>query len=568
MNIVENPSLKPDEVSKVVLIENPSVKPEIEFIEILLQSISSGVLRVPKFQRPYYWNPSDMLSLFDSIYKGYPIGSLLLWESTGRVESLDEVGPIKIPFPETKPLTYILDGHQRLATLFGSLMLPADVSLGLNQKDWRWWIWFNLIEKKFVHVTNSRPEPYLFPLRCILKTVDFLEQSRLLQNRCPEKFNEFIAEAEDLAQRIKNYKVPITKIRGGILPEAVEIFSRLNTLGRKITADQMVSALTYREGEKGVDLSRRIDEIIEELSGFHFGSIKRTAVFRSIMAAANMDILASDWEVLAKKLGDNLPEVIDKTEAALVKACEFLYEYVGVPGDALLPYSHQMVMLSEFYHCCPNPDEYQLNILKKWFWATSFSGWFAGANSTQINNGVIEMREFARDSKTKFKVMSLDDEARPFPQSYDMRSARVRALLIFMFSLKPLDPSTHKTLVADQILREYGNYSLPYVFPRAPKKTLSNPANRILVNRVPGVSVKEQLTTIEDECLRDVLKSHAIPDDAYFALIGDEPVTFVDLRAKHLAKIEREFMLKLNIKVPPDIEAGETDIDTDEPSQE
>ena len=204
MNIVENPSVKPEKVSKATLIVSPSVKPEIEFIEILLQSISSGVLRVPKFQRPYYWNPSDMLSLFDSIYKGYPIGSLLLWESADRVESLDEVGPMKIPSPETTPLTYILDGHQRLATFFGALMLPADADLGLNQKDWRWWIWFDLIENKFVHVTNNRPEPCLFPLRCILKTVDFLEQSRLLQDRCPENFQKVISEAEELTQRIKN----------------------------------------------------------------------------------------------------------------------------------------------------------------------------------------------------------------------------------------------------------------------------------------------------------------------------------------------------------------------------
>ena len=152
----------------------------------------------------------------------------------------------------------------------------------------------------------------------------------------------------------------------------------------------MVSALTYREGVKGVDLSSRIDEIIEELAGCHFGSIKRTAVFRSIMAAANMNILASDWEALAKKLGDDLPEVIDKTEAALIKACEFLYGYVGVPGDALLPYSHQMVMLIEFYHCCPNPDDYQLTILKKWFWATSFSGWFAGAIQLKSITGLLK----------------------------------------------------------------------------------------------------------------------------------------------------------------------------------
>jgi len=548
--------------------ETPSVKPEIEFIENLLQSMSSGELRVPKFQRPYWWNPSDMLSLFDSIYKGYPIGSLLLWESVDRVESLDEVGPMRIPLPQTKPLTYILDGHQRLATMFGALTLPSDANLGLNQKDWRWWIWFDLVKREFVHVTNSRLEPHLFPVRCILKTVDFLEQSRQLQDSSPHKFNEFITEAEDLAQKIKNYKVPITKIKGGKMTEAVEIFSRLNTRGRKITADQMVSALTYREGERGVDLASRIDEIIEGLGSYRFGSIKRTAVFRSIMAAANVDILASDWEVLAKKLGDNLSDIINVTETSLTKACDFLNTYVGVPGDELLPYSHQIVMLSEFYHRCPEPNDNQLNILKKWFWTTSFSGWFAGANSTQINNGVNEMREFAKDPKTKFRVMPLDDEARAFPQTFDMRSARVRALLIFMFSLHPLDPSTREPLSADQVLRDCGNLSLPYVFPRAPKKTLSNPANRMLVNRLPGVSIKEQFAAIKSEFLHDVLKSHAITDDAYNALLRDDPVVFVDLRSNYLAKIEREFMLELSIKVSPYIEMGDTDIDTDEPSQE
>jgi hypothetical protein len=551
--------------------ENPSVKPEIEFVEDLVQLIANGVLRVPRFQRPFWWKPSDMLSLFDSIYKGYPIGSLLLWESIEPVESLDEVGPMRTPLPRTKPLTYILDGHQRLATLFGALMLPANARLGLDQKDWRWWVWFDLSNNEFVHVANSKVESHLFPLRSILKTVDFLEQSRRLQETNSDRFGRLIAEAEDLAQKLKNYRVPITRIKGGSLNEAVEIFSRLNTRGRKITADQMVSALTYREGDMGVDLSSRIDQIVEGLESYHFGSVKRTAVFRSIMAAASMDILASEWEALAKKLkdpekgeGKDLTEIINETEVALKKACEFLNQFVGVPGDQLLPYSHQIVMLSEFYHCCPDPNKEQLDVLKKWFWSTSFSGWFAGANSTQINNGVSEMREFARDPSRRFKIMSLDDEARAFPQNFDMRSARVRALLIFMFTLRPLDPSTHEPLAPSQVLHES---SLPYVFPRASKRTLSNPANRILLNRVPGVSVRDQLAKA-DSSLDSVLASHAIPWEAFMALLSDDAGTFVDLRGKHMAKLEREFMVELGIKVPSGPDMGDTDIDSDEPDQE
>ena len=157
---------------------------------------------------------------------------------------------------------------------------------------------------------------------------------------------------------------------------------------------------------------------------------------------------------------------------------------------------------------------------------------------------------------------------RAFPQSFDMRSARVRALLIFMFSLKPLDPTTGEPLSANQVLHDYGNLSLPYVFPRAPKRTLSNPTNRILVNRLPGVSVKDQFSDIDDEVLRPVLNSHAITDEAYDALINDDPIVFVDVRAKNLARLEREFMSSLSIKAPLQKVMGDTDIDTDEPYQD
>ena len=62
-------------------------KPEIYRLEELAILVKSGDIKLPRFQRPFVWRRSDMLKLLDSIYKGYPIGSLLLWNSFQRLKS-------------------------------------------------------------------------------------------------------------------------------------------------------------------------------------------------------------------------------------------------------------------------------------------------------------------------------------------------------------------------------------------------------------------------------------------------------------------------------------------------
>lgn len=545
----------------------PTVKPDVVFVESLPEELREGKLRVPRFQRPFVWRPADMVSLFDSIYKGYPIGSLLLWESSEPVESSENVGPIQIPHPSDKPLTHILDGHQRLATLFGVLRLASDAARGPEQEQWRWWIWFDLENESFTHVPKGDPLPWFLPLRSVLRTTDFLVEARRIQESCEQdtlKSRRLIERAETIAGKLKNYKVAITRIIGGNLDEAVEIFSRLNTKGRPMTLDQMVSALTYREKQGGMNLSNKIDEILDKLAGYHFGNIKRLTVFRAIVAAAEHDIHKSEWEKIAKKLGEGLARAIDSAEASLLLSARYLREEVGVQTDELLPYNLQMLMLSEFFRSCREPTVNQLEILRKWFWATSLSGWFAGANSTKINKALEEMRVFARNEEFVFEVMPLDDLARPFPDSFDMRSARIRALLIFLASLKPRELiGGGMQLDVTFLLREQGNRALVHVFDRFQGDLVSSPANRIFAKREPGRSVRDRLRDIgpgQDE----ILSSHAIPPEAYRALLENDAATFIQRRAAHLRKLEEEHIRKLDISVARQEATGETDIDTDD----
>lgn len=542
----------------------PLVKPEFTLIEDLFREIEAGKLRIPHFQRPFVWKPENMLSLFDSIRKGYPIGSLLIWETGEHVQSLGQVGPLNVPEAGTNPVAYILDGQQRLSTLYGVLRIPAGFPSGPKQKDWQWWVYYDLEGRRFLHAPNTLPAGNKYmPLRALLRTTDFLKESRRIESMFGEDSIALIDEAESLAQRVKSYKLAPIRIQGGTLEQAVEIFSRLNTTGQKMTPDQMASALTYREGNEAFDLAQRIDGILERLEAFHFGKLRRIVIFRAIVATADFDVYSTASEDLAKKLRDKLPQTVDLAEAAIVRAAEFLFDVLDVPGVQLLPYSLQFLLLSEFFRGCSSPSGSQIATLRKWFWATSFSGWFAGANSTQIREALREFRELAAGTLSELQVMRLDERCRPFPQTFDIRSARLRALLLMMMQRLVPRKLDGEKLDPGPLLWEHGNRAFLYVFRRAADEVVSSPANRILLPASRGQVVRKQVLELSPEVGDAVLASHGINDEAYGALLAGDASAFINARARHLAQVERAFMAELGL-TPPAEEFGDTDIDTDD----
>ena len=80
-----------------------------------------GDIKLPKFQRPFVWNKEDILKLLDSVYKGYPIGSILLWLTNQKLANERRIGDLEIgDRSEEYPTNYLLDGQQRLSSLCGA----------------------------------------------------------------------------------------------------------------------------------------------------------------------------------------------------------------------------------------------------------------------------------------------------------------------------------------------------------------------------------------------------------------------------------------------------------------
>ena len=83
-------------------------------ISTILDRIDNGSLALPVFQRGYVWNREQVRDLFNSLYRGYPVGSLLIWETSST--EIETRGNLPIPI---NPLQLLLDGQQRMTSLYG-----------------------------------------------------------------------------------------------------------------------------------------------------------------------------------------------------------------------------------------------------------------------------------------------------------------------------------------------------------------------------------------------------------------------------------------------------------------
>src|SRR5688572_27813739 len=105
--------------------------------------IADGELRLPEMQRRYVWPATRVRDLLDSLYRGYPSGTILVWETDREMPSRDlAVTQDTSPFRGHKLL---LDGQQRLTSLSAILRgepvtvrerrRPIDILFNLDHPD-------------------------------------------------------------------------------------------------------------------------------------------------------------------------------------------------------------------------------------------------------------------------------------------------------------------------------------------------------------------------------------------------------------------------------------------------
>jgi hypothetical protein len=232
----------------------------------------------------------------------------------------------------------------------------------------------------------------------------------------------------------------------------------------------------------------------------------------------------------------------------------------------------QLVALSAFCGRCENPTQAQTALIERWFWSSSFAGWFTSGNPALVRRLLDELRDrVARDpAPTKLEYMALEQTALATPLRFDLRTARVRVLLCVLLALKPRRPNGDELSLeeASRLLLERGFWAMSTLCATVKDDELrSSPANRIL-DVAPETKGQAKTWILQlDPAVRDeVLLSHGIPPDSFPLLENGDNDGFLRRRSEWLAKLEHDVMRNVNVTPPTSNTPSASPIDADDAS--
>lgn len=214
----------------------------------LLHYIDLGDIGLPDIQRPFVWSNAKVRDLFDSMYKGFPVGYLLFWEN-GSVEGAKQIGA-----GEKKhlvPNRLIVDGQQRLTSLYavfrGKKVLDADykertIEVAFNPKTCRFEVADAAIRRDPEWIANIST---LWSSRHSSRKLvnDYIDQVSRKASLTPEE-EEVVAHNLDHLFDLQKYPFTALEIAPSVDEEQVaDIFVRINSEGVKLNQADFILTL-------------------------------------------------------------------------------------------------------------------------------------------------------------------------------------------------------------------------------------------------------------------------------------------------------------------------------------
>jgi hypothetical protein len=221
----------------------------------LVEDIKHGRLALPDIQRPFVWSSAKARDLFDSMYRGYPVGTLMLWE-TGADVGIRQIG---LDESERAPQLLIVDGQQRLTSLFAVLTGRPVLTKAFEEKRIR--IAFRPADETFevADAAILRDPEYVPDITTLWiegynATVrEFL--ARISEARATEPNQADLDELRDRIDRVRDlrdFRFQVVALRAAASEEQVaEIFVRINSEGVQLNQADFILTLMSVHWEKG-----------------------------------------------------------------------------------------------------------------------------------------------------------------------------------------------------------------------------------------------------------------------------------------------------------------------------
>lgn len=518
---------------------------ENQSIREIIEAVSRGQVRIPAFQRGFVWEPERVAYLMDSIYKGYPFGSLMFWRTKEQLKFDRDLGPFKIPDPKADyPVDYVLDGQQRVTSLFGVFQTELD------PKPNEYWIdiYFDLSapdavqESQFLALKPEEVEHQKhFPLKTIFDTAAY----RAATKDFDDETSKII---DDMQSRFKEAKIPVQFTRTDDKATVAIIFERINRQGIELDTLQLLTAWTWSEE---FQLSEQFEDLANELKPFGFSDVGGNTDLLLRCAAGVLSADASPSSLMQLN-GQVVRERFDEVTNGVKYAIDYLRSQLNVYSLKNLPFETMLVPLSVFFAIPGNRERGfnndEKNTIDRWFWRSAFSKRYSAAVLRNLRTdieGMINLRERRPSNLGNFQARV---DADFFLRSnFVISNVNTKSHILALSTLGPRSFVSGQRVSLENTLKAANRSEFHHMVPKNhlrknPVETdlsvnslanicfLSRADNRSLGGAAP--SVYKAKMPQDAETLDRILKSAAAP----YSLFDDDFDKFVTARAALLAQ--------------------------------
>lgn len=448
-----------------------------------------GAIALPDLQRPFVWEDTKVRDLLDSLFIGFPVGTLVLWH-TSEERDARALGAARRGLRAT---TLVIDGQQRLTSLYsvirGKEIEDRDGSKRLIN------IAFRPRDGKFeVADAAIRNDPEFIPditelwrgprtktqiRKDLLKLL--VEKGRLVD----DAYEDAVDQNLERAQAIQNYRFPTVDIRRTAAAEEVseedvaDIFVRINNQGSRLgQAEFVLTLLSVFHGElrdrietralqmsdNGV-LSVDTQQVLRVACGVGFGRARMSAVYRYLRG---IDPVTGDANPTRR--AERL-EILDAAAAECVDPTpwrDFMLRvtHAGFVSQGLLASTNAVVNAYAFYilgRRAEVPKQRLDEAISLWLFGTLLTARYSSSSETKFEEDLTRVRDLGPGKADGF-VRILDEVlsdtitgdywTRTLPTALETQRSRAPVALAFRAAQVVLGT---RALFSDQLLQNLLN---------------------------------------------------------------------------------------------------------------
>lgn len=511
------------------------------FVKDLISDLERGRIRIPSFQRGFVWDPERVSYFIDSIYKGFPFGSILLWRTRNPLRTERNLGPYKLPNNEPEyPIDYVLDGQQRITSIFG--IFQNTLTAEENQET-KWTnLFFELNSRDSVPFKSDVPDNYdrnqFFPLKYVFDAPRYRQITRELDE-------DLANQIDNLVNRFTQARIPVERFETEERKYVATVFERINRQKVDLDTFDLLSVWNWSEE---FDLQERFREISEELEPFGFKDIGSELLLKCCSAVI---MSSSKPEAFIDLPGSEVRQKFDEIKTGIFRAIDFLKTELNIFSLKLLPMENILVVLTAFFTSpqrqpSPVPQE-QYQILKKWFWRSCFSQRYARGGAKITDLDLVDVRNLKNGIASGLGEFEPSIDAGYFLKNgFNMSSIATKTFILLLAQSRPLNFIQGTNISLENVLSQGNRKEFHHIFPKAYLKSFDDRykdeqinclANFSILSRTDNNKIKDQPPSkyrfempLDNQVLENILVTHFCSTEMF----NDDYDSFLNSRSKVL----------------------------------